>query len=121
MPSNAPSRWTVHLKAYSGWMYIGIIGSTSGVSASSYSFASSYGWAAGAVYIAGKENYGHGGWAGWDQGDEATLTYNPLDHSLSMFLSRTGVTYRITGVNLSEAYIHVNLYRQNDRVRISLP
>ena len=71
----------------------------------------SYGWAEqynNRVFVKGDEKNGYGGGydgGDWEPGDE---TYNPTDHTLSMYLKRTNKTYNID-VDISlQAYVHAD-------------
>ena len=130
LSATEPTSWTVHVEALgtggSTWLFVGVIGETNGFDGYSHSHTTSYGWSGqqnnNIGYIAGQYTKDYGGWdAGLYVGDEATLTYNPTAHRLTMYLNRTDKTYSIQVSHLPRAYIHFNLARRNTKLRISLP
>lgn len=86
-PDAAALYWKATIARGSRFMPLGVIGNGE-PAAKSYNDATTFAWAGNPkqVYIAGKHNDGHGGFAGWQDGDVAVFKLEA--HQLSMQLQR---------------------------------
>ena len=85
----------------------------------SYNDPTSFGWGSSKqVWIAGKNNQGHGGWAGWQAGDVAVFKLEA--QRLSMRVRRLGdQTFTIDTNGAQNLRIHVDLAFNGTRVQLS--
>jgi hypothetical protein len=115
------STWTVDIEAVGDWILFGIIGSFTGVSASSYSHATCFAWASSSqVWINGKCVNGNDGWnLSFLVGDHIVFTFNPSEKTLSMYLTRSNTTYAIKTTAMTEAYVHCNVHKSATVVKFS--
>lgn len=119
--SDRPFRWRVEITALpaNNWVFLGVIGKNQGITATSYSDSTTYGWAcSGQVYVAGGNHASRDGWTSWQQGDSGLFTYNPATRTLSLKLERTNKEYSLENMNISSAYIHCNVHT-NTTIRLS--
>ena len=105
------------------WVFLGVIAITHPVDAS-YGDGTAHGWSCHAqVYIAGRNHNRHGGWDGWQAGDEATFTLDRAARTLHLVRLRGGqpVEFEIVGLPVGPAdwRVHVNLHGANDQITIS--
>eukprot|EP01037_Dinobryon_pediforme_P013301 gene13301-13413_t len=102
------------------WVFLGVIGKNQGITATSYSDSTTYGWAcSGQVYVAGGNHASRDGWTSWQQGDSGLFTYNPATRTLSLKLEKTNKEYSLENMNISSAYIHCNVVHTNTSIRLS--
>eukprot|EP01046_Picozoa_sp_COSAG06_P021614 COSAG06_NODE_1633_length_8855_cov_18.666971_2_plen_533_part_00 len=90
------------------YVFLGVIGNAQPADGS-YSDPTCFGWGAGnGVYIAGKDNRGHGGWASWQAGDVAVFKLEA--RRLSMRVRRLGdQTFTMDTNGAQNLRIHVFL------------
>ena len=107
-----------------GDLLCGVIATTDPGRHDSYSHATSYIWCShsnGWAFIAGKRSQrNHGGWKGFEDGDEAALLLDVGARTLTMKHRRTAREYRLTDLvtDTGEWFIHACTYAKGDSVGV---
>ena len=118
-PDAAALYWKATIASGSRFMPLGVIGN-GGPGAMSYGDATTFAWAGNVnqVYIAGKNHAGHGGFAGWQDGDVAVFKLEA--HQLSMQLQRLpGRTFTINTNAQRQLRVYASAYDPGARVTLS--
>eukprot|EP00123_Amoebidium_parasiticum_P021696 comp7204_c0_seq1/m.2916 comp7204_c0_seq1/g.2916 ORF comp7204_c0_seq1/g.2916 comp7204_c0_seq1/m.2916 type:complete len:133 (-) comp7204_c0_seq1:195-593(-) len=101
------------------WVFLGLLDMSAPANDKSYCDGGAYGWACGSrIFKAGNATSGDQGWTGFQQGDRVVLKIDRNNSTLSMRVARLGVqTFTMTIPNC-QLYVHVNLYSNNDQVKL---
>ena len=113
----------MHQVVNNNWILMGVIANTAPIQ-NSYGDSTSYGWAGSTnqVYIGGKNNAGHGGWVGWQTGDEATFKLDCQARTLSVKHKRLGKVFTIDGLPAGKTWhIHADLHGASDSFEVLPP
>eukprot|EP00930_Biecheleria_cincta_P095563 TRINITY_DN87511_c0_g1_i1.p1 TRINITY_DN87511_c0_g1~~TRINITY_DN87511_c0_g1_i1.p1 ORF type:complete len:415 (-),score=98.72 TRINITY_DN87511_c0_g1_i1:539-1783(-) len=115
----------IHRLKNDHWLFLGVIASQR-PGESSFTDPTSYGWACGGESgkcIAFQKGIGmpaHGGWTGFQEGDDVTMQLNVDSGVLRMKVARLQQTvFHFTGLDQEAPWrVHVNLYSADDRVEL---
>jgi len=108
------------LKNSTNWIYLGVIATTRPVE-NSFADETSYGWAGnGETYSSGVKSAGHGGWTGFEDGDDVTMQFNVDSGVLRMKVARlSSAVFYLTGLRQAQWRVHVNLFGAGDCLELA--
>lgn len=113
--------WGIKIHSLEGnhWIMLGVIASTQ-PEAQSFSDATSFGWACiGQVFMKGTNTVGHGGWSGYNAGDEVTMHFDVDNGLLRMKVARVpNSVFSLTGLGRAAWRIHVNMHGNSDHAEL---
>jgi hypothetical protein len=112
------SSWKVTINKLENnrWLFLGLLGKTSGMQ-NSYFDPTSFGWAcSNQVYIAGTKNDGTAGWTGFAEGE--CLHFCLDGAKLTMFSVTKNQRFVIDKVPAGEQFIHFNFYNSGTTVTL---
>jgi hypothetical protein len=112
------SSWkvTVNRLPQNGWLFLGLIGKTSGMQ-NSYSDPTSFGWMhSNQVYVAGTNKSGIGGWTCFTQGE--CLHFGLDGAKLTMFSVTKKKRFVINNVPAGDKFIHLNFHYFGTKVTL---
>ncbi|CAE8613894.1 unnamed protein product, partial [Polarella glacialis] len=117
----------IHTLKNNHWVFLGVIASQR-PGDNSYNDPSSYGWACGGADSSGRcmafqkgvNMPSHGGWSGFQEGDDVTMQLNVDSGVLRMKVARLPQTvFHFTGLDQATPWrVHVNLFSSEDKVEL---
>ena len=123
LPSDKPSFWTAEIIVGDPKRYR-LLGITldKDCPEDAYQAKGTYAWSnsSNSLWVNGKKQThdDDDGWNGFQPGDVATFKFDPVERTLSQYNARAGKTFVASGINEGPAYILVDLFMNECRIRL---